>query len=45
MLGGLGGLGQELSGVSPLFQQRIEACLSGIAGRIAGCMESLLFGA
>lgn len=35
----LGGLGQELSGVSPVFQQKIEACLRTIASRIAGCME------
>jgi TetR/AcrR family transcriptional repressor of nem operon len=35
----LGGLGQELSGISPVFQARIEACLSAIASRIADCME------
>lgn len=35
----LGGLGQELSGASPVFQQKIEACLSTIAGRIADCMK------
>lgn len=35
----LGGLGQELSGVSPVFQEKIEACLSAICNRIAGCME------
>jgi TetR/AcrR family transcriptional repressor of nem operon len=35
----LGGLGQELSGVSPIFQEKIEACLSAIANRIAKCME------
>ena len=35
----LGGLGQELSGVSPVFQEKIEACLSAIAGRIAECMK------
>lgn len=35
----LGGLGQELSGVSPVFQERIEACLGIIADRIAACME------
>ncbi len=35
----LGGLGQELSGVSSAFQEKIEACLSAIAGRIADCME------
>ena len=35
----LGGLGQELSGVSPVFQKKIEACFGIIAGRIAACME------
>lgn len=35
----LGGLGQELSGVSPVFRGKIEACLSAIAGRIADCLE------
>lgn len=35
----LGGLGQELSGVSAVFQEKIEACLGIIAGRIAACME------
>ena len=36
----LGGLGQELSGVSPLFRRRIEACLSEIADQIAVCLEA-----
>ena len=35
----LGGLGQELSGVSEVFRQKIEACFSTIAQRIAGCLE------
>jgi TetR/AcrR family transcriptional repressor of nem operon len=35
----LGGLGQELSGVSPVFQEKIEACLSIVADHIAACME------
>lgn len=35
----LGGLGQELSGVSAVFQEKIEVCLGIIAGRIAACME------
>ena len=35
----LGGLGQELSGVSELFRQRIDACLSEISARIAACLE------
>ena len=35
----LGGLGQELSGVSEVFRQKIEACLSAIAQRMADCLE------
>jgi TetR/AcrR family transcriptional repressor of nem operon len=35
----LGGLGQELSGVSEVFRRRIEACFSEIASRIAVCLE------
>jgi TetR/AcrR family transcriptional repressor of nem operon len=35
----LGGLGQELSGVSEVFRGRIEACLSAIERRIAVCLE------
>jgi TetR/AcrR family transcriptional regulator, transcriptional repressor for nem operon len=35
----LGGLGQELSGVSAVFQKKIEACFGIIASRIALCME------
>jgi TetR/AcrR family transcriptional regulator, transcriptional repressor for nem operon len=35
----LGGLGQELSGVSETFRRRIEECLSGIASRLAACLE------
>jgi TetR/AcrR family transcriptional regulator, transcriptional repressor for nem operon len=35
----LGGLGQELSGVSEVFRRKIEGCLSDIAGRIAVCLE------
>lgn len=34
----LGGLGQELSGVSEVFQNKIETCLAEIADRIADCM-------
>lgn len=33
----LGGLGQELAGVSPVFQAKIEACFSAIADRLACC--------
>ncbi|HUO83795.1 MAG TPA: TetR family transcriptional regulator C-terminal domain-containing protein [Thermoanaerobaculia bacterium] len=36
----LGGLGQELSGVSETFRNRIEQCLSEIAKRIAVCLEA-----
>lgn len=36
----LGGLGQELSGVSPVFRRRIEACLCEIADQIAVCLEA-----
>lgn len=35
----LGGLGQELSGVSEVFRRKIEACLSGIAERMEVCLE------
>ena len=36
----LGGLGQELSGVSEVFRRRIEECFSEIAERVALCLES-----
>lgn len=35
----LGGLGQELSGVSEVFRGKIEQCFSGIAERMEGCLE------
>jgi len=35
----LGGLGQELSGVSAVFRMKIEECLSEIGNRIATCLE------
>jgi TetR/AcrR family transcriptional repressor of nem operon len=35
----LGGVGQELSGVSDVFRRRIEACFSEIAQRMAVCLE------
>lgn len=35
----LGGLGQELSGVSDVFRRRIEKCFSEIAARISVCLE------
>lgn len=34
----LGGLGQELSGVSELFRRKIEECFSAIAERISVCL-------
>ena len=36
----LGGLGQELSGVSERFREKIEECFSDIAARIAGCLDA-----
>ena len=35
----LGGLGQELSGVSDVFRRKIEECFRGIADRLAVCLE------
>lgn len=35
----LGGLGQELSGVSEVFRRKVEQCFTEIARRIAGCLE------
>ncbi len=35
----LGGLGQELSGVSEVFRRKVEWCLSEIARRIATCLD------
>ena len=35
----LGGLGQELAGVSDVFRQKIEGCFVQIADRIALCLE------
>ncbi len=35
----LGGLGQELSGVSEVFRRKIEACFAEIAARLAVCLE------
>lgn len=34
----MGGLGQELSGVSEVFRHKIDWCLSSIAGRMAKCL-------
>jgi TetR/AcrR family transcriptional regulator, transcriptional repressor for nem operon len=35
----LGGLGQELSGVSEAFRRKVEQCFSQIGERIAECLE------
>jgi len=35
----LGGLGQELSGVSEVFRRKIEECFSAIAERMAACLD------
>jgi TetR/AcrR family transcriptional regulator, transcriptional repressor for nem operon len=35
----LGGLGQELSGVSKVFRKKIEGCFSAMANRFAACLE------
>ena len=35
----LGGLGQELSGVSDVFRQKIEVCFSVISEQLAGCLQ------
>jgi TetR/AcrR family transcriptional repressor of nem operon len=35
----LGGLGQELSGVSEVFRRKVEWCFSEIARRIASCLD------
>jgi len=35
----LGGLGQELSGVSDVFRRKVEACFNEIARRIARCLD------
>jgi TetR/AcrR family transcriptional repressor of nem operon len=35
----LGGLGQELSGVSDAFRDKVEWCFSEIARRLRGCLD------
>lgn len=35
----LGGLGQELSGVSEVFRRKVEQCFDAIATRLSGCLE------
>ena len=36
----IGGLGQELSGVSPVFAAKIDGCLGAIAEGLATCLEA-----
>lgn len=38
----LGGLGQELSGISEAFRRKVEYCLSEIARRIGDCIETAI---
>jgi TetR/AcrR family transcriptional regulator, transcriptional repressor for nem operon len=38
----LGGLGQELAGVSDVFRARIETCLSEISSRVASCLQEAI---
>lgn len=38
----LGGLGQELSGVSEAFRRKVEQCFSEIARRIAVCLREAI---
>lgn len=35
----IGGLGQELSGISEVFRHKVEDCFSQIAARLAVCLE------
>ena len=35
----LGGLGQELSGVSDVFRRKVEQCFSEISRRLAACLD------
>ena len=35
----LGGLGQELAGVSEVFRRKVDGCFAAIAKRIAVCLE------
>lgn len=38
----LGGLGQELSGVSAVFRRKIEKCFQEIAARISACLQEAI---
>lgn len=35
----LGGLGQELSGISPVFRRKVEACFAAISRRLAQALQ------
>jgi TetR/AcrR family transcriptional repressor of nem operon len=38
----LGGLGQELSGISEVFRRKVEECLQDIAEQLAGCLREAI---
>lgn len=38
----LGGLGQELSGVSDVFRRKVEQCFAEIGARIAACLKEAI---
>jgi TetR/AcrR family transcriptional repressor of nem operon len=38
----LGGLGQELSGVSEVFRRKVEECFSAIERRVAACLREAI---
>jgi TetR/AcrR family transcriptional regulator, transcriptional repressor for nem operon len=38
----LGGLGQELSGISEAFRRKVEQCFAEIAHRIASCLQEAI---
>lgn len=38
----LGGLGQELSGVSEVFRRKVEQCFDQIASRLADCLREAI---
>lgn len=38
----LGGLGQELSGVSEVFRRKVEQCFAEIGARIATCLQEAI---
>lgn len=38
----LGGLGQELSGISETFRRKVEQCFDEIGKRIAGCLREAI---